>query len=147
MKTSVKTKQTPLLTGKCNSELPLVEAFGDNFYVLEFSVGVALVESFWLDIEHEKHPYIGDLMKRLLTDGKAGYWSWFVRMKRNEDVLFLRDYKPVYLDIFEENGYESALKEIKDEYRIHIAALSEYHDAHNELYKFLIKNKFLKLKL
>lgn len=147
MRTPIKTKQKALLTEQCNSELPLVEVYGDNFYLLEFDAGVALVESFWLDMECDKHPYIGDLMQRLLTDVTAGYWNWFKKMKRHEDVMFLRDYRPVYLDIFEECGAERALKELKKEYRIHITALSEYHDAHNLLYKFLVNNKYLKLKI
>lgn len=106
----------------------------EEFYTLEFNAGLELLQSYWKDMDY---PMIPQWKEQLATDPGMGYWRWFINYKRQEDALFLNDYRPVHQDNLADYGSEEAARMLYEEYLIHLRALANCQHSHNRMYHFI----------
>lgn len=113
---------------------------GEEFSGLEFEAGINLLDNYWREISLDtKHRW----KEQLATNRQVGYWKWFINYKRQEDALFLNDYRPVHEDNLADYGPREAARMMRQEYQLHLRALAHCQPAHNRLYHFIIQQKTL----
>lgn len=114
----------------------------EEYYALEFDAGMELLNSYWRDMDYPMIPMWKD---QFATNPQMGYWQWFVNYKRQEDALFLNDYRPVYDDNLDDYGRREAARMMSEEYLIHLRALANCQHSHNRMYHFIIQQNTLEV--
>lgn len=139
MKTKTKNRYESVLEarGELAGELLDAMMIGQEEYQQEvFDTGVKLLENYFGDAINDRH--IKALYDRLLQNGRALYWAWYINQRDMWQADFWEEFRLVYRFFVKNDGKEMAAARLKQYW---ISDNNDFTDSavvHNRLRVFIL---------